>query len=291
MSRLEGFYWVGRVGGYSAAARAMPYPISQPAVYQQVRKLELELECRLFERVGRGQMRLTPSGERLYEFVRPFFDGLPGTIRAIRANEFGGTIRIYAASKFIVELLPDWLRRVRENRPDIRIELFETEHPDTTLLETSEADMIVDFFGNVIGPEFHRKQIARTYGCVVVPDALADKMNGQLDVKLLSKIPFVGYHPNLLHADLQAQSAHQLGLSLQPVASVESVEAILALVQSGIGYSLIASLEPNGPKRAGITCFQPPSSDISFPIQAVWHKRKPEHPLVAEMLKYSSSAP
>ena len=36
MHRLEGFYWVATAKGYTAAARAFPYPITQPAVYQQV---------------------------------------------------------------------------------------------------------------------------------------------------------------------------------------------------------------------------------------------------------------
>ncbi len=62
LSRLEGFYWVGRTGGYASAARAFPYPITQPAVHQQVRKLEGEIGQRLFERVARGKMRLTPAG-------------------------------------------------------------------------------------------------------------------------------------------------------------------------------------------------------------------------------------
>jgi len=43
IARLEGFYWVARTGGYAAAARAFPDPLSQPAVFQQVRKLEDEL--------------------------------------------------------------------------------------------------------------------------------------------------------------------------------------------------------------------------------------------------------
>ena len=40
LSRFEGFYWVGRTGGYASAARAMPRAISQPAIYQQVKRLE-----------------------------------------------------------------------------------------------------------------------------------------------------------------------------------------------------------------------------------------------------------
>ena len=52
IQRLEGFYWVAFTGGYARAARAFPYPITQPAVHQQVKKLERELDITLFERVG-----------------------------------------------------------------------------------------------------------------------------------------------------------------------------------------------------------------------------------------------
>ncbi|MCA9321778.1 MAG: LysR family transcriptional regulator, partial [Planctomycetes bacterium] len=41
--RFEGFYWVALTGGYARAARAFPYPITQPAVHQQVKRLEAEL--------------------------------------------------------------------------------------------------------------------------------------------------------------------------------------------------------------------------------------------------------
>ena len=56
LHRLEGFYWVARTGGYAKAARAFPYPITQPAVHQQVKKLEGELGLSLFERVSKDKM-------------------------------------------------------------------------------------------------------------------------------------------------------------------------------------------------------------------------------------------
>src|ERR1700753_2987382 len=71
ISRLEGFYWVARTSGYAAAARAFPYPLTQPAVFQQVRKLEGELGVRLFERVGKAEVRLTAAGRELYEHAAP----------------------------------------------------------------------------------------------------------------------------------------------------------------------------------------------------------------------------
>ena len=85
MNRLEGFYWVARTGGYSKAARAFPYPITQPAVHQQVKKLEAEVGVPLFERVGKDTIQLTPAGEQLYEFVAPFYGGLDALVRSLPA--------------------------------------------------------------------------------------------------------------------------------------------------------------------------------------------------------------
>jgi hypothetical protein len=52
---LGGFFTGWRVpGGYAAAAHAFP-PLTQPAMFQRLRKLKEELGIRLFERVGKGR--------------------------------------------------------------------------------------------------------------------------------------------------------------------------------------------------------------------------------------------
>ena len=72
LHRLEGFYRVAVAGGYTRAAKDFPYPISQPGVYQQVRKIEEDLGVRLFERVGRDRVALTSHGQVLHDFCAPF---------------------------------------------------------------------------------------------------------------------------------------------------------------------------------------------------------------------------
>src|SRR5262249_61602674 len=91
VERLEGFYWVARTGGYARAARAFPYPITQPGVHRQVRRLEQELGgVILFERVGRDAMRPTPAGALLYALCAPFFEELPRVGRAIGSGRLRG---------------------------------------------------------------------------------------------------------------------------------------------------------------------------------------------------------
>ena len=96
IQRLEGFYHVGRTGGYARAARGFPYPITQPAVHQQVKKLERELDVKLFERIGKDKMQLTAAGEHLHRFIAPFFRDLPAIARAVRQGSYGGKLTIHA---------------------------------------------------------------------------------------------------------------------------------------------------------------------------------------------------
>ena len=77
LQRLEGFYWVAKTQGYARAARAFPYPITQPGVHQQVRRLEEELGVRLFERVGKDRVVLTPRGQVLFDAMVGFYEQLP----------------------------------------------------------------------------------------------------------------------------------------------------------------------------------------------------------------------
>ena len=96
LHRLEGFHWVVRAEGYARAARAIPYPITQPALHQQVKKLERELGVALVERVGKDRVQPTPAGRVLHRFVAPFFDGLPAVVRAVRASEEAGELVVYS---------------------------------------------------------------------------------------------------------------------------------------------------------------------------------------------------
>jgi DNA-binding transcriptional LysR family regulator len=70
---LELFYYVARYGGIMEAVRNIPYGIQQPAVSAQVAQLEEFLGVTLFQR---RPFVLTPQGEKLYQFIHPFFSGL-----------------------------------------------------------------------------------------------------------------------------------------------------------------------------------------------------------------------
>src|SRR5689334_14012266 len=105
LHQLEGFFHVARLGGYTKAAQAFSYPIGQPAVYQQVRGLQEDLGVTLVVQAGPRRTELTPEGRALYEFLSPFFDGLPRLLERITAA--AAAPLVLAADQFLaMEALP-----------------------------------------------------------------------------------------------------------------------------------------------------------------------------------------
>lgn len=118
---LELFYFVARHGGITEAVRNIPYGIQQPAVSGQVAQLEEYLGVTLFQR---RPFALTPAGEKLYQFVQPFFANLD-----LIASELQGgkarQIRIGATTIVLREHLPEVFQSVRKRFPNLKISLRE----------------------------------------------------------------------------------------------------------------------------------------------------------------------
>src|SRR5690606_6194888 len=125
LNRLLGFHLVANEGGYAKAARAAPYPITQPALHQQVKKLEAEVGVQLLERVAKDRLQPTSSGERMLQLVRTFLRDMPTVVPGLLTGDYDGTLSIQAESLLIRQLLPTWLLNLRRRHPGAKIHLQE----------------------------------------------------------------------------------------------------------------------------------------------------------------------
>ena len=137
---LELFYFVARHGGITEAVRNIPYGIQQPAVSGQVAQLEEYLGVTLFQR---RPFALTPAGEKLYQFIQPFFANLD-----LMASELQGgkarQVRIGATTIVLREHLPEVFQNVRKRFPNLKIALREGYPQDfERMLQKEELDLAV----------------------------------------------------------------------------------------------------------------------------------------------------
>jgi len=136
---LELFYYVARHGGISEAVRNMPYGIQQPAVSAQVLQLEDHLGVTLFQR---RPFSLTPSGEKLYQFIRSFFDGLGGVEDELRGDSL--QLRMGGSGILLRDHLPELLLNVGRRFPKLKLSLREGHRPQLEAwLKGQELDLAV----------------------------------------------------------------------------------------------------------------------------------------------------
>lgn len=141
---LELFYYVARYGGISEAVRNMPYGIQQPAISGQVIQLEEFLGVTLFQR---RPFALTPQGEELYGFVKPFFDNLTPMAEKLQGG-VSQHLRIAAGETMMRDHLPAFLQALRKEFPKLKVTLREAYHPQVvTLLQRQEIDLSIGLIG------------------------------------------------------------------------------------------------------------------------------------------------
>jgi DNA-binding transcriptional LysR family regulator len=279
IARLEGFYWVARMRGYAAAARAFPYPLTQPAVFQQVRKLEDELGVRLFQRVGKAELRLTAAGRQLYDHAAPFFERLPAVERALKATP-AHELRVAAEALILQQLLPAWIRRLQRREPDLRIDVCELASPDPTPVYRGEVDLAVAYFPGALPAGLASRSVAMLSAFLVVPASSEMAHRPRVGLRQLAHETFVTYNPGTIHHELQRRALARSGASPTRVISASTTEAILGLVGAGVGCSLVPSIDQASLSRSGVVARPFALGRGRFPVRAVWRASGPANPAV-----------
>jgi DNA-binding transcriptional LysR family regulator len=283
LHRLEGFYYAAKTLGFARAARAFPYPITAPAVYQQVRKLEEELSATLLLRVGKDQLALTSAGRTLFAYCEPFLRELPALARSLREGTFGGTLRIDAAALEVQHFLPAWLAQLALARPDIVVAVEEVPFGDATRVLRGETDVLVEYQPELAsGLAAHR--VGDYFAFLIAPSGRLRSATQRSVARALRGLPFVGFPAELPQRLLQTQGLVRLGLGdVAPGLVASSTEALLAFVRAGLGFSLIPWPEPAGPQRRGVDVLALRGEGTRFPVLATY-RSSPEDPLVRAAL-------
>ena len=245
---LELFYYVARHGGITEAVRNIPYGIQQPAVSGQVAQLEEFLGVTLFQR---RPFVLTAAGERLYEFIQPFFanlDAIAGELQGGKARQ----IRIGASTFVLRDHLPALFQTVRRKVPNLKISLREGYQGELeTMLQREELDLAVTAIEKKSSPGIHALPLIEIPLVLLVPKDSPITAAEQLwkrDRIEESLICLPAMEPISRHFQ---QGLAQAGWEWFPSIEVSSLDLIESYVASGLGIGLYV-LAPKAPLSSAV---------------------------------------
>lgn len=121
MKQLETFYWVERLGSFSAAAERVH--ATQSTISMRIQELEQSLGVKLFDRAHR-MARLTPKGKELLPYVRQLVE-ITGEIqqRVTPSESVSGVIKVGVVEIVASTWLPRFIRELQERHPNVSLEL------------------------------------------------------------------------------------------------------------------------------------------------------------------------
>ena len=232
---LELFYFVARHGGITEAVRNIPYGIQQPAVSGQVAQLEEYLGVTLFQR---RPFALTPAGQKLYQFIQPFFANLD-----LIASELQGgkarQIRIGASTIVLREHLPEVFQNVRKRFPNLKISLREGYPMEfENLLQKEELDLAITAIENKPASGLHSAALVKLPLVLLVPKVSRVTAARQLWEQDKIAEPLICLPAAEALCKNFQQGLARLGVDWFPSMEVSSVDLIETYVANGFGIGL-----------------------------------------------------
>ncbi len=237
--QLRAFHYVAISGGFSRAAEELH--LTQPAISDQVRKLEDEYDVLLFNR-HKKQVSLTPQGEKLLEITRRLFDNeqqaleLLSESRALRA----GTLRIVADS---AHHLLHILARFRDRHPGVKVTV-RSGNTDSVLAALHGYEADIGVLGDL--PEsrdIEALQLNSTPITAFVARSHALASRKSLSFAELKDLPLVLREDGSKTRRKLEEAANAAGVTLVPAIEAEGREAVHEIVASGAGVGFVSAAE------------------------------------------------
>ncbi|APC16717.1 LysR family transcriptional regulator [Pseudomonas frederiksbergensis] len=116
----------------SFTAAAVELGTTQPAVSQQIKRLEEQLGTRLFDRIYRG-IELTEAGASLFEHVQAGLQSIDAGLNAISAQHQHEVLQVATDFAFAAYWLMPRLHRFHEANPDVDVSLVTSERSHNML--------------------------------------------------------------------------------------------------------------------------------------------------------------
>lgn len=237
--QIRAFHYVALNGGFSRAAEALL--LTQPAISDQVKKLEEEYDVLLFSR-QRKQVVLTEQGTQLFEITKRLFEVEGQALDFLSENKAftTGTLRIKADSAFHVL---GTLAKFREKFPQIKIEI-KTGNSHDVISDLLSYDADIGVLGTI--PKHPSIEVVKLGKSPII--AFTAKSNPiakhkSLTIQQLAELPLVMREPrSKTRQKLEAAAAEQ-GVTLVPAIEAEGREAVQEIVVSGTGVGFVSQKE------------------------------------------------
>jgi DNA-binding transcriptional LysR family regulator len=247
IKELKTLIAVAREGTFAAAGNKIG--LTQAAVSAQIQRLEAELGFEILDRKGRsahlnkmGHQILLQAQEllRLYDNLGSTTVGQPASVQ----------VNIGAIASVQRSYLPDALAKFHQQCPHCRTRVIPGLSMQlVNLVDAGEIDMAV-----IIRPPFSLQSDLRWTTLALEPYRLIvpRDVKGEDWSELLSSQPFIRYDRSSFGGRQVDRFLRQMHFTLREVCELDELDAIVKLVENGVGIALVPQTETHREWPAGV---------------------------------------
>jgi DNA-binding transcriptional LysR family regulator len=234
LRELKTFVAVARHGTFAAAGQQVG--LTQSAVSAQMRVLEQGLGVRLFERSGRAAV-LNAAGRHALPLAEQMLGLYAQMALPTSAAEWQGELKVGAIATLQTGLLPEALPRFRAAAPRVELKLV----PGVSLNLLSQIDAGELDLALLIKPPFELPKELLQISLAHEPFVLITPLGVTADdpLQILAEQPFVRYDRRSFGGRRVNQFLREQRLTVQEALELDELEAIVRMVECGLGVSLI----------------------------------------------------
>ncbi len=235
--QILGFYHVAKLGSFTKAANTTFR--TQSAISQQIKNLEEELGCQLFERIGKRKLRLTSAGNRFFKFSETILErhaSLIDEINEIRGHQ-KGRLRVAAPFTTLFHLFPLALKEYIKQFPNVEL----------TILDRSQLYILglikngdIDFglvLESIVPKDLKALRWKKVRTVVITPVGHPLAKVKRVTLKHIGKYPLILPPINLKYRSSLEERFQKLGIDYHIVMESSNVELSSLYVEMGLGIS------------------------------------------------------
>jgi DNA-binding transcriptional LysR family regulator len=235
--QLQAFRFVASFRSFSKAAAELH--LTQPAVTQQIKHLETEIGELLFDRSGRN-LSLTPAGEVFLTFANQILNLTEQAVETVRQySDQKGRLTIAAGTTNTIFRLPQILQNYRKDHPQIEIQIRNGDSKLTTQLVYDNA---VDLgLVTTINPKDNVLMVLPIFKDLIWLIG-PPNYSSSIPIRDLEKESLILFRNGSGFRMFLEENFHRNNFTPKISMEMESIEAIIRLVQTGFGLAFLPEI-------------------------------------------------
>ena len=274
LRNLITFIHVAELGSFSKTAEALGY--SQSTISFQIKQLEEELDCLLFDRINHT-VRLTERGHQLISYahqIRTLTDEFKDSLRS--ENEYSGHIHIVAPDSVCEELINTHYIDFHSRYPSISLKFTPADTAVMVeMLDRNEADLVITLDSHMYRNDYviAKEEPLTMHFVAGAASPYAGRKN--LSIHDIAGEPFVLTEYGQGYRRVLDKELAKCSLEIVPVLEIGRTDMITSVLSQSNMISFLPDFVTSARIKSGELCYLDVCDiDLAIYKQLIYHKNK-----------------